>query len=233
MAASSRSRPTMAVGAPPPRPRCRDLTGSTPRNPKATTGSVLPLRTSSRGALQSNNGSISRWVGESTSAVPGSAADCNRAAVFTVSPKAAYSTRRPDPIDPSATGPVLIPTRTPSFIEHAPPRRPPELQRDPSKCQCGARRALNIDPHTTIGARSDSVAARSSTWPRRSTTSAATGRTASRRRRPRPSEPHQARVRPGQGGEQHVIDPVFLVGIAEKPERPRQSTEAHHFGSWE
>ena len=91
--------------------RSRDLAGSTPRNPKATTGSGLSLQPSSRGSPQSNNGSISRWV----CGRPAPYRDRPRTATgprVDRSPKAAYSTRLTRPIDPSATGPVLIPTRT-------------------------------------------------------------------------------------------------------------------------
>ena len=109
---SSRSRPTSRVSTP-SRPRTLRPSASARSTTVARTGSPFPLSSSSTGSPHTKSGSACRRVAPSTSTVPGSALACKRAAVLTVSPKAAYSTLWPPPISPRTTGPVVTPTRTP------------------------------------------------------------------------------------------------------------------------
>ena len=101
---SSRSRPTSRDSARSSRVRAP---ARTPATAAAITVSCFPLSDSSTGSDQSNCASTSRCVVCPTSTWPGSAADWSRAAVLTVSPNAAYSTRCPAPMGPRTTGPVF------------------------------------------------------------------------------------------------------------------------------
>jgi hypothetical protein len=80
----------------------------------AVTGSALPLTSIPPRASRSKYGSTSRCVSAVICTVPGCAVCSMRAATFTASPIAVYSSRRSEPTCPTITGPVLMPTRTSS-----------------------------------------------------------------------------------------------------------------------
>src|SRR6266511_801079 len=111
--ASSRSRPTSRAWTP-SRPRTRVPASRAERATAAWTGADLPFSSSTCGSSHSNRASTSLRVAPPTRTVPGSAAVCRRAAMFTASPVAPYSTRFPAPTAPTTTGPVATPTRTAS-----------------------------------------------------------------------------------------------------------------------
>ena len=111
--ASSRSRPTIGVSTP-SSPRTVGAPSAAASTGRATTGAALPLSVSVTGSPHEKSGSASRCVSSPTRTVPGAAWDCSRAAVFTASPSALYSTRPPAPIAPTTTSPVSTPTRTPN-----------------------------------------------------------------------------------------------------------------------
>ena len=110
----ARGRDRRAASRRPSTPRCFDRVG--PRMERAmrddrlrlalqlVLGSARPTRRAARRA-----GGSSRRRGSCPAPLrPGAVA-----AVFTVSPNAAYSTRSPAPRAPTTTGPVVTPTRTP------------------------------------------------------------------------------------------------------------------------
>ena len=104
---NSSSRPTIGVGA--------DADGASRRSPitsNAGTGSALPFSSSRCSSPHANRSPAARRVTSPTRTRPGDACDCRRAAVFSASPVAPYSTRPPPPIGPSTTSPVSMPTRT-------------------------------------------------------------------------------------------------------------------------
>ena len=116
---SSRSRPTI-LPAPRPIVRARDGAPVTPVTSYAVTGAPFPFRSSDCGGPHVNCGTIAERVGSPTRTQPGEACDCRRAATFTASPRAEYSTRSPAPIAPVTTGPLFTPTRTSTpAIPHA------------------------------------------------------------------------------------------------------------------
>ena len=104
---NSSSRPTIGVGA--------DADGASRRSPitsNVKTGSALPFSSSRCSCPHANRSPAARRVTSPTRTHPGDAFDCRRAAVFSASPVAPYSTRPPPPIGPSTTSPVSMPTRT-------------------------------------------------------------------------------------------------------------------------
>ena len=103
---NSSSRPTIRVGA--------DLDVASRRSPttsNAETGSSLPFSSSRCSTPHANRSPAARRVTSPTRMRPGDACDWRRAAVFSASPVAPYSTRPPPPIGPSTTSPVSMPTR--------------------------------------------------------------------------------------------------------------------------
>src|SRR4249919_3103213 len=103
---NSSSRPTIGVGG--------DVDGASRRSPttsNAGTGSALPFSSSRCSSPHANRAPSARRVTPRTRTHPGDACDCRRAAVFSASPVAPYSTRPPPPIGPSTTSPVSMPTR--------------------------------------------------------------------------------------------------------------------------
>jgi hypothetical protein len=104
------SRPTS--GALTPRPRSEPGVGFGRMTRNALTGLLFPLTSIRPSSSTSNVGAICRYVSSATWIVPGCAVYSIRAARFTASPIAVYSTRRSDPTSPTTARPVLMPTRT-------------------------------------------------------------------------------------------------------------------------
>ncbi len=111
--ASSRSRPTTGAWTPSiPRVETGDANGAT--TGLAATEPDFPFSSRSRDGPHSKIGSTRAAVPSPTRIVPGSASAWSRAATFTASPIAPYSTREPAPTAPTTTGPDSTPTRTPN-----------------------------------------------------------------------------------------------------------------------
>ena len=140
---SSASRPRN--GASRPSTRCEPPTPERTRVARhSRAGSALPLSACSPASSKPTEAAARRWVASSTSTVPGCAADCTRAAVFTASPAT-----MPSPVAPSvtATSPVTTPARAASPV--APTRSPSAATA--ATTSSAARTARSASPSVAIG----------------------------------------------------------------------------------
>src|SRR3954468_24649426 len=175
---SSRERPTSRVSTP-GKPRCGRPSAATPATGHAATTSPFPFSSGPSRSPHSNRPSTARCVASSTSTEPGAAADCSRAATFTVSPKAAYSTRAPPPTSPTTTAPVAAPTRTPKPSAPQPRLTSRAYSSISPTIRSAQRRARSASSSRVVGAPKKartSSPARSLTWPPSDSTSLTTPR---------------------------------------------------------